>query len=254
LECLGGWSDRALRGGGAPVPHVERETAISVIRGLAQMMFVGMVLALLLQGNLLVGVLILRAITFAVAVTASRRAQDIKGSLLISFYAIAAGSGVAIAVMFASGTLTSAIPVLVPVGGMIIANAMNACAQSAERFRADVTSHVGQTEAGFALRPDCGLCKPSPTPRYAEIARLGLDTGRNGRNDGVGRQSDLRGHLSVHYCRHDLGRVGYRRADCDVTCASARFLGSSAIDTLPRREPSGAGPSREELVEPIIGG
>jgi putative ABC transport system permease protein len=131
--------------------HVERETAISVIRGLVQMMFVGMVLALLLQGNLLVGVLILLAMTFAAAVTASRRAQDIKGSLLISFYAIAAGSGVAIAVMFASGTLTSAIAVLVPVGSMIIANAMNACAQSAERFRADVTSHVGQIEAGLAL-------------------------------------------------------------------------------------------------------
>ena len=131
--------------------HVERETAISVIRGLVQMMFVGVVLALLLQGNLLVGVLILLAMTFAAAVTASRRAQDIKGSLLISFYAIAAGSGVAIAVMFASGTLTSAIAVLVPVGSMIIANAMNACAQSAERFRADVTSHVGQIEAGLAL-------------------------------------------------------------------------------------------------------
>ncbi len=36
-----------------------------MIRGLVQMMFVGMVLALLLQGNLLVGVLILLAMTFS---------------------------------------------------------------------------------------------------------------------------------------------------------------------------------------------
>jgi putative ABC transport system permease protein len=34
---------------------------------------------------------------------------------------------------------------------MIIANAMNACAQSVERFRADVTANVGYIEAGLAL-------------------------------------------------------------------------------------------------------
>jgi putative ABC transport system ATP-binding protein len=134
--------------------HVERETAISVMRGLVLMMFVGMVLAVLLHGNLLVGMLILLAMTFAAAITASRRAQDVKGSLLLSFYAIAAGSGVAIAGMLATGTLTSDIAVLVPVGSMIIANAMNACAQSVERFRADVTARVGQIESGLALGAD----------------------------------------------------------------------------------------------------
>ena len=134
--------------------HVERETAISVMRGLVQMVFVGMVLAVLLHGNLLVGVLILLAMTFAAAVTASRRAREIKGSLLLSFHAIAAGAGVVIAAMFATGTLTADIAVLVPVGSMIIANAMNSCAQSIERFKADVTAHVGQIEAGLALGAD----------------------------------------------------------------------------------------------------
>ena len=131
--------------------HVERETALSLARGLVQMVAVGMVLALLLHGNLLIGALILLGMTFAAAVTASRRAPGIKGSLLLSFYAIAAGSGVVIAGMLATRTLTSDIQVLVPVGSMIIANAMNACAQSMERFRSDVTAHVGQIEAGLAL-------------------------------------------------------------------------------------------------------
>jgi putative ABC transport system permease protein len=134
--------------------HVERETAISLGRGLVQMVFVGMVLAVLLHGNLLEGVLILLGMTFAAAVTASRRARDIKGSLLLSFYAIAAGSGVVIAAMLATGTLTADIAVLVPVGSMIIANAMNACAQSVERFKSEVASHVGQIEAGLALGAD----------------------------------------------------------------------------------------------------
>jgi putative ABC transport system permease protein len=131
--------------------HVERETAISIARGLVQMVFVGIVLAALLHGSLLIGAMILLAMTFAAAVTASRRAKGIRDSLALSFYAIAAGAGVVIAGMLAMGALTTDIAVLVPVGSMIIANAMNACAQSIERFRADVTAHIGYIEAGLAL-------------------------------------------------------------------------------------------------------
>jgi putative ABC transport system permease protein len=131
--------------------HVERETAISMARGLVQMVFVGIVLTALLHGSLLVGALILLAMTFAAAVTASRRAKGIRGSLLLSFYAIAAGAGIVIAAMLTTGTLATDIAVLVPVGSMIIASAMNACAQSLERFRADVTAHVGYIETGLAL-------------------------------------------------------------------------------------------------------
>jgi putative ABC transport system permease protein len=134
--------------------HVERETVISLARGLVQMVFVGMVLALLLHGNLLIGVLILLAMMFAAAVTASRRAPAIKDALLLCFYAIAAGAGIVIAGMLATETLTADIAVLVPVGSMIIANAMNACSQSIERFKADVAAHVGQIEAGLALGAD----------------------------------------------------------------------------------------------------
>jgi UDP-glucose/iron transport system permease protein len=131
--------------------RVERETVISLVRGLVQMVIVGMLLALLLHGNALVGMLILLAMTFAAAVTASRRAQGIKEALLLCFYAIAAGAGTVIAAMLATRTLKPDIAILVPVGSMIIANAMNACAQAIERFRADVTAHTGQVEAGLAL-------------------------------------------------------------------------------------------------------
>jgi putative ABC transport system permease protein len=131
--------------------HVERETITSLARGLVQMVAVGVVLAVLLHGSLLIGALILLAMTFAAALTASRRAPGIRGALVLSFFAIAAGAGVVIAAMLATRTLTADIVVLVPVGSMIIANAMNSCAQSMERFRADVTAHVGQIEAALAL-------------------------------------------------------------------------------------------------------
>jgi putative ABC transport system permease protein len=73
------------------------------------------------------------------------------GALLLCFWAIAAGAGTVIAAMLASGSLRTDISMLVPVGSMIIANAMNACAQAAERFRAEIVAHVGQIEAGLSL-------------------------------------------------------------------------------------------------------
>jgi putative ABC transport system permease protein len=109
--------------------------------------------------------------TVAAAVTAARRARDIDGSVLLSFWAIAAGSGVVIAGMIATGALQTSITMLVPVGSMIIANAMNACAQGAERFRADVCANVGQIEAGLALGADPAVTV-APYVRSAVYASL----------------------------------------------------------------------------------
>ena len=131
--------------------HVECEAAVSMARGLVQMVFVGMVLALLLHGSLLIGCLILLAMTVAAAVTASRRLKGMEGAFLLCFWAIAAGGGTVIAAMLATSSLQPDIAVLVPVGSMIIANAMNACAQAIERFRAEIVAHVGQIEAGLSL-------------------------------------------------------------------------------------------------------
>ncbi|MDI4233215.1 ABC transporter permease [Bradyrhizobium sp. Arg237L] len=131
--------------------RVEREAAVSMARGLIQMVLVGMVLAVLLQGSLLIGTLILLMMTVAAAFTAARRLQKMEGALLLCFWAIGAGAGTVIAAMLVTRSLRADIAILVPVGSMIIANAMNACAQAAERFRAEIVAHVGQIEASLSL-------------------------------------------------------------------------------------------------------
>ena len=131
--------------------RVEREAAVSLARGLVQMVLVGMILALLLHGTVLVGSLILLMMVVAAAATAARRLQRMDGALLLCFWSIAAGAGAVIAAMLATRSLRPDISMLVPVGSMIIANAMNACAQAIERFRAEILAHVGQIEAGLSL-------------------------------------------------------------------------------------------------------
>ena len=77
--------------------HVEREAAVSMARGLVQMVLVGVVLALLLHGSLLIGSLILFMMTIAAAVTAARRLKGMDGALLLCFWSIATGAGIIIA-------------------------------------------------------------------------------------------------------------------------------------------------------------
>jgi len=66
--------------------RVEREAAVSLARGLVQMVLVGIVLALLLHGSLLFGSLILMMMTVAAANTAARRLNGMDGALLLCFW------------------------------------------------------------------------------------------------------------------------------------------------------------------------
>jgi putative ABC transport system permease protein len=131
--------------------HVEREAIASMARGLVQMVLVGLVLTLLLHGRLLIGCLILLMMAIAAALTAAQRLKGMAGALPLCFWSIAAGAGTVVAVMLATRSLRPDVSMLVPVGSMIIANAMNACAQAVESLRAELLAHVGQIEAGLSL-------------------------------------------------------------------------------------------------------
>ncbi|TCL70149.1 ABC transporter permease [Rhizobium sp. BK251] len=151
--------------------RVGREAAVSLLRGLVQMSFVGVVLGLLLKGNLLIGMLILLGMVAAAAATASRRFAELPYAFQISLYSIGAGAGTVIVFMLFTKSLDTNIAVLVPVGSMIIANCMNACAQAMERFKADVLAHVGQIEAALCLgaEPAVSVAPYVQTSVYASL-------------------------------------------------------------------------------------
>ena len=87
----------------------------------------------------------------AAGATSARRAKDIPGAFRISVMAIGLGAGSIIAAMTALGVIGDALTSLVPIGSMLIANAMNTNALALNRFRADVLSHVGEIETALAL-------------------------------------------------------------------------------------------------------
>ncbi|MGD2215111.1 MAG: ABC transporter permease [Gemmatimonadales bacterium] len=131
--------------------HLERETAVALLRGFVQIVAVGSILVLVFRGPSWTSVIVLLFMMLAAAATAARRALGISGAFVVSFYAIAGGAGVVIALMTALGVIDQRMASLIPVGSMIIASAMNSVALALERFRSELTASVGLIEAGLAL-------------------------------------------------------------------------------------------------------
>ena len=127
------------------------ETAVALARGLVQIVAVGLALAALLKGPRWTAPVMLAAMIAAAARISVRRAQGLPGAMRISFYSIAAGAGSVIALLVLLGVIDTAIATLIPVGSMIVANAMNGNALALDRFRAEVAAHTGEIETALAL-------------------------------------------------------------------------------------------------------
>jgi putative ABC transport system permease protein len=131
--------------------HVEKDAAIALVRGAVQVVAVGSVLLLVLQGPQWLGILTLLAMMVAAATIAARRAKGLPNAFWVSLLGIGFGAGLVIVSMTWLGVIDAALNSLIPVGSMLIANAMNSSALALDRFRGEVESHVGQIEAALAL-------------------------------------------------------------------------------------------------------
>ncbi len=134
--------------------HLEGETVIALVRGLVQIIAVGFLLSVLLKGPRWTSVILFAAMITAAGATSARRAKGMPGAFRISTYSIACGAGSVIALMTWLGVIDTAITALIPVGSMLIANAMNTNGLALNRFRSDVLAHVGEIESALALGAD----------------------------------------------------------------------------------------------------
>jgi putative ABC transport system permease protein len=131
--------------------HLEKELAIAMVRGVVQIVAVGSILLLLLRGPSWTSIFLLVVMIIAAGATSARRAKGMPGAFQVSTWAIACGAGLVIALMTLMGVIDTPITALVPVGSMLIANAMNTNGLALNRFRSDVLAHVGEIETALAL-------------------------------------------------------------------------------------------------------
>lgn len=144
--------------------HLESDAAIALVRGIVQIVIVGSILILLLKGPRWTSVFLLAGMILTAGSISARRAKDIPGAQKVSTYSIAAGAGLVTAVMTWAGVIDTAITSIIPVGSMIIANAMNTNGLALNRFRSEVMAHSGEIETALAL----GAAPEDTVAVYAE--------------------------------------------------------------------------------------
>ena len=127
------------------------------------MVAVGLVIGVLLQGPAWTSFFVLAGMMVAAAAIASRRAGKLPGAFWDTLWGVGIGSGVVILLMLLAGVVELEVASLVPVGSMIVANAMNSASLALDRFRAEVGATPAD-EAGLALGAD-------PTTRWLPTCR-----------------------------------------------------------------------------------
>src|ERR1700739_1923954 len=128
-----------------------RETAVALLRGLLQMLAIGLVLVWLLKGAAWWSVPALAAMCAAAAWMAHRKVHSVPHAYWLCLRAIGTGSAVVIVAMVLAHVIPYKATALVPLGSMIIANSMNTCSQVLERYSSDLKLNVGRVEAALAL-------------------------------------------------------------------------------------------------------
>ena len=144
--------------------HLESDAAVALLRGIVQIIAVGSILALLLKAPRWTSVFLLTGMVLAAGSISAKRAKNIPGAVKVSTYSIAVGAGLVTAIMTWAGVIDTAITSLIPVGSMIIANAMNTNGLALNRFRSEVLAHSGEIETALAL----GAAPEATVARYAE--------------------------------------------------------------------------------------
>ena len=131
---------------------LERDIGIAVIRSFIQLTAIGYVIKFIFdQNNLGFVVALLAAMVLFGALTARSRARKVPHAFWPLLIALALAAAATLGLVLALGVFNPQARYLVPVGGMVIGNAMTAAAVALNRLGDDVADSTNQIEATLAL-------------------------------------------------------------------------------------------------------
>jgi len=132
--------------------RLEGEIGLAALRAFVQLTAVGYVVKLVFEQDRLVFVVaLLVAMTLFGALTARRRAAAVPGAFWPLLVALALAAAATLGLVVALGVFAAEPRYLVPVGGMVIGNAMTAAAVALNRLGDDVRAEAPRIEATLAL-------------------------------------------------------------------------------------------------------
>jgi putative ABC transport system permease protein len=131
---------------------LERDIGVATIRSFVQLTAIGYVIKLIFDADTIWLVFALLAVmVFFGALTARGRAKKVPGAFWPLLIALAAAGATTLGLVVALGVFEATPRYLVPVGGMVIGNAMTASAVALNRLGDEMTDSRNRIEATLAL-------------------------------------------------------------------------------------------------------
>jgi putative ABC transport system permease protein len=131
---------------------LERDLGLAVLRSFLQLTAIGYVIKAIFDSDSLWVVMLLLAVMVSVGTfTARGRAKAVPGALGAIAIALTLAAAVTLGLVLALGVFPATPRYLVPVGGMVIGNAMTASAVALNRLADEVQGQAGLIEASLAL-------------------------------------------------------------------------------------------------------
>jgi TIGR00245 family protein len=150
---------------------LEKETLISVIRAIVQLVIVGYILEYVFgYKNPIFTTLVILFMIFNASYNAAKRGKVIKKGFLISFLSIVIGTIVTLTILLLSKTIRYEPYQIIPVSGMIISNAMVALGLCYKQIASDFKNKREEVETKLSLGADI-------LPSSIEIIRDAIKTG-----------------------------------------------------------------------------
>ncbi len=132
--------------------HLEGDIALAAVRAFVQLTAIGFVIHAIFKSDQLIYVFALVAVMVLVgAFTARRRARAVPGAFWPLLIALSLAAAATLGLIVALGVFDPKPRFLVPVGGMVIGNAMTAAAVALNRMGDEMSARAREIEATLAL-------------------------------------------------------------------------------------------------------
>ena len=131
---------------------LEKDITVAVIRSFVQLAAIGYVIDYVFGlENLWVVVLLLAGMVLFAAWTSARRAADVPNAFLVAAVGVGVAAVATLVLLLVLGIVPATARYLIPLGGMVIGNSMNAASLAMTRIRDDLSEQRLKVEAALAL-------------------------------------------------------------------------------------------------------
>ena len=131
---------------------LEKEIGVAVVRSFVQLAAIGYVINFIFGLESLGAVaLLLGGMVLFAAWTSARRAGEVPRAFVLAAVAVGVAAVATLGMLLALGVVPATARYLIPLGGMVIGNSMNAASLTLTRIRDDLAEQRAKVEAALAL-------------------------------------------------------------------------------------------------------